>query len=78
MCICINCRHLHVCSTYQLVNNQHEIVNREKLYTFDPEFPIINVNISKDENIIKIDWDVIECLSFSEQPGKWLKKMNKK
>nr|ARW68271.1 hypothetical protein [Chondria sp. (in: red algae)] len=74
MCICINCRHIHYCLTYEFINKQH---NRQFKYmtnnlNFAPINTVINVNLSRRQSLIYIDWDLIECLSFVEKPGYWL------
>ena len=74
MCICINCRHLNYCLTYQFISKQHKKQIKNLTYTvgFTPVNTIINVNLNQKESIIVIDWDIIECLSFVEKPGHWL------
>nr|ARW63697.1 hypothetical protein [Chondria sp. (in: red algae)] len=75
MCICINCRHIHTCLTYKFIKKQHykeskDITNN---ITFTPVNTVVDVGLNKKENLIYIDWDLIECLSFIEKPGYWLK-----
>lgn len=74
MCICVNCRHVSSCETYYFISIQHNQIKETNTIKFKPSRTLIKVNISnhlgKD---IKIDWDLIECTSFVEYPGKWLK-----
>jgi len=76
MCICINCRHIHYCLTYQFIAQQHKkkLYNNNSKVSFTPINTIINININKSDEEIVIDWDLIECLSFVEKPGYWLNK----
>nr|YP_009511428.1 hypothetical protein [Gracilariopsis mclachlanii]AXI97305.1 hypothetical protein [Gracilariopsis mclachlanii] len=75
MCICVNCRHVQNCTTYQLIKYKHQ----QKLYTsidtnfFIPKETLININIIYSQYIHNtyFDWDLIECLSFVEMPGHW-------
>lgn len=72
MCICINCRHLIKCKTYKFIQNQHQLVNKEKHHVyFHPLDTIISVNINKDKKNILLDWDLKECSSFTEKPNSW-------
>lgn len=71
MCICINCRHVNNCYTYQIIQKQHQ-QNLQKLFTFIPSNTLINVNIASEIQVTNFDWDLVECLSFVEQPGQWL------
>nr|YP_010196946.1 hypothetical protein LK099_pgp136 [Crassiphycus corneus]UAD84750.1 hypothetical protein [Crassiphycus corneus] len=74
MCICVNCRHVHNCVTYQLIQKQHnykcdiKIINN----SFIPKKALINISISYVNRNIYYDWDLIECLSFVEIPGQWI------
>nr|YP_010850402.1 hypothetical protein Ycf34 [Lophurella caespitosa]WGH13258.1 hypothetical protein Ycf34 [Lophurella caespitosa] len=73
MCICINCRHIHICKTYEFIDKQHN--NHEIkgiLNYFKPINTIITVNINKKYLNIYLDWDLKECSSFIEKPGNWL------
>nr|QCI08803.1 hypothetical protein [Sphondylothamnion multifidum] len=76
MCICINCRHIHKCLTYEFIKKQHEIQILSNLtYTnFIPNNNIIQVNIKTKymSNKMILDWDLKECSSFIEKPGAWL------
>lgn len=67
MCICINCRHSYNCITYGLIERQH----KRKLIqsSFMPSKTIIHINYF---NVHQFEWDLKECLSFVEKPGKWL------
>nr|YP_009393491.1 hypothetical protein [Bostrychia simpliciuscula]ARW62053.1 hypothetical protein [Bostrychia simpliciuscula] len=80
MCICINCRHIDYCKTYNFINKQHlnEKKNLKKIQLlFIPKNIVINININKKDMYTTIDWDLIECLSFIEKPGNWLLFYNK-
>nr|YP_010196741.1 hypothetical protein LKZ11_pgp138 [Gracilaria cliftonii]UAD84545.1 hypothetical protein [Gracilaria cliftonii] len=74
MCICVNCRHVHNCVTYQLIKKQHN--HRQNLNiiknSFIPKKTLININISYVNQNTYYDWDLIECLSFVEIPGQWI------
>nr|QUE29196.1 Ycf34 [Erythrotrichia welwitschii] len=72
MCICINCYHVMNCSTYYSVEKQHKKQKEKINSSFVAESPIIKVNIIRYNNTSELDWDVIECISFVEAPGKWL------
>jgi hypothetical protein len=45
--------------------------------TENPDFeatePTINVNIRPREDYVEMEWDVVGCLSFKQETGKWLK-----
>nr|YP_010850996.1 hypothetical protein Ycf34 [Aphanocladia stichidiosa]WGH14050.1 hypothetical protein Ycf34 [Aphanocladia stichidiosa] len=73
MCICINCRHIHRCKTYEFIEKQHKD-NKIKYISnyFIPMNTIIIVNINKKYLNIYLDWDLQECSSFIEKPGNWL------
>nr|YP_010196332.1 hypothetical protein LKZ37_pgp136 [Gracilaria cearensis]UAD83729.1 hypothetical protein [Gracilaria cearensis] len=76
MCICVNCRHVHNCVTYHLIQKQHNYRYNKKIISnyFIPKEALINININTnytDKNIW-FDWDLIECLSFVEIPGYWI------
>lgn len=75
MCICINCLYINNCSAYSIVQKQHSTptFNKLNLYIlFTPRAPIINVNIKHNSLVLNIDWDIVECLSFIENPGSWV------
>lgn len=74
MCICVNCRHIDKCTAYLFIQKQHrQPINQPiKLYNFRPRDTVIKINIIKSSNKTNFDWDLVECLSFTEQPGKWL------
>nr|UAD87782.1 hypothetical protein [Gracilaria textorii] len=76
MCICVNCRHVHNCFTYYLIQKQHNYRYNNKIISnyFIPKEALIHININTnhtDKNIW-FDWDLIECLSFVEIPGYWI------
>nr|YP_009510407.1 hypothetical protein [Gracilaria caudata]AXI96080.1 hypothetical protein [Gracilaria caudata] len=74
MCICVNCRHVHKCVTYELIQKQHNCKCNIKIIdnSFIPKKALININISYVNRNIYYDWDLIECLSFVEMPGQWI------
>lgn len=74
MCICINCLYIENCSIYNIIREQHSknIFSKKDLFSvFSPHAPIVNVNITSQYLLLKVDWDVIECLSFIDKPGNW-------
>lgn len=73
MCICINCHYVDSCITYHAVEKQHQQLNLTETPDFEPNEPSINVNIRPREDVIEIEWDVVGCLSFKEEKGKWSK-----
>nr|UAD87171.1 hypothetical protein [Gracilaria pacifica] len=74
MCICVNCRHVHNCVTYHLIQKQHNYRYNKKIVStyFIPKETLINININYIDKSICFDWDLIECLSFVEIPGSWI------
>nr|YP_009369878.1 conserved hypothetical plastid protein [Boldia erythrosiphon]ARO90566.1 conserved hypothetical plastid protein [Boldia erythrosiphon] len=72
MCICINCKHVQNCSTYYLIEGQHEKLHFNNYPLFIAHVPVININIILQNQQVKFDWDVTNCLSFVEDPEKWL------
>jgi len=73
MCICINCKHINNCKTYHFIETQHKIKEQKNNYnTFIPSNTLIQINLKKLFNKHHLDWDLAECLSFSERPGSWL------
>nr|YP_009399480.1 hypothetical protein [Dictyomenia sonderi]ARW69086.1 hypothetical protein [Dictyomenia sonderi] len=72
MCICINCRHIHLCKTYEFIEKQHNShKTSNNKHNFIPINTVIIVNINKQNFNIYFDWDLQECSSFVEQPGRW-------
>ena len=72
MCICINCRHVQNCTIYKIIQKQHQQNIYQCRSIFTPSDTLININISQSIESTKFDWDLIECSSFVEQPGRWL------
>nr|YP_010198580.1 hypothetical protein LK037_pgp109 [Gracilaria pacifica]UAD86996.1 hypothetical protein [Gracilaria pacifica] len=74
MCICVNCRHVHNCVTYHLIQKQHNYRYNKKIIStyFIPKETLINININYIDKSIYFDWDLMECLSFVEIPGSWI------
>jgi hypothetical protein len=73
MCICINCQYVDRCSTYHAVEHQHQQPHLTQTPTFEATEPTINVNIRQDGEIIEMEWDVVGCLSFTQEIGRWAK-----
>ena len=71
MCICINCKHIKYCKTYALIESQHNLTLSYNIYNFTPNNTIIQINLKQYNKMYILDWDLIECLSFVEQPGLW-------
>nr|YP_009314701.1 Hypothetical protein ycf34 [Neoizziella asiatica]SCW23156.1 Hypothetical protein ycf34 [Neoizziella asiatica] len=73
MCICINCLYVYKCSTYHFVTLQHQgsYKHDDTNTLFNPSYSILHANYIEINNHHQLDWDVIECLSFIEQPGSW-------
>lgn len=71
MCICINCQYVDRCLTYHAVETQHQQLHLTETPDFDPTEPTINVNIRTRGDEIEMEWDVVGCLSFKEEKGKW-------
>ena len=73
MCICVNCEYVDRCITYHAVEAQHQQPHLTENPNFEPNEPSINVNIRPNNDVIEMEWDVVGCLSFKEQKGKWSK-----
>lgn len=74
MCICVNCVYVDNCTTYHAVETQHQQLHLTETPGFEPEEPTINVNIrtcETDPTEIQMEWDVVGCLSFQADMGKW-------
>ncbi|NJR32656.1 MAG: Ycf34 family protein [Chamaesiphon sp. CSU_1_12] len=72
MCICINCHYVDDCQTYHAVEGQHQQPHLTEAPTFEPSNPTINVNIrTSSDSEIQMEWDVVGCLSFTKDTGKW-------
>jgi len=72
MCICINCMYVNSCLTYQKIMKQHSFQRTKPEIKFNPSQPIISVNIYYTNESMEVDWDIIECLSFLDSPGRWI------
>lgn len=72
MCICINCEHVNNCTIYLYVETQHNQIPLNKNPYFTPKSTIISANLRSHNKEYLIEWDIIECLSFAESPGKWI------
>lgn len=73
MCICVNCHYVDRCITYHAVEAQHQQPHLTEDPNFDPIEPSINVNIRTREDFIEMEYDVVGCLSFKRETGKWAK-----
>jgi hypothetical protein len=73
MCICINCHYVDRCQTYHAVELQHQQPHLTPTPDFEANSPTINVNIRTESAQIQMEWDVVGCLSFAEELGKWAK-----
>ncbi len=73
MCICINCHYVDHCYTYHAVETQHQQLHLTDNPDFEPLEPSINVNIRTNQEYIEMEWDVVGCLSFQQESGKWAK-----
>jgi Hypothetical chloroplast protein Ycf34 len=71
MCICINCQYVDRCSTYHAVEAQHEQPHLTETPDFEASEPRINVNIRPQADYVEMEWDVVGCLSFQADQGRW-------
>ncbi len=71
MCICIDCEYVDSCIIYHAVESQHLQVHLSEYPDFNPLEPVINVNIRTQDDLIETEWDVVDCMSFSKEKGKW-------
>ncbi|MEB3293000.1 MAG: Ycf34 family protein [Synechococcales bacterium] len=71
MCICVNCSYVDRCITYHAVETQHQQAHLTENPTFEANEPTINVNIREAGEYIEMEWDVVGCLSFKVDQGKW-------
>jgi Hypothetical chloroplast protein Ycf34 len=71
MCICINCEYVDRCFTYHAVEGQHEQAHLTDHPDFDATEPSVNVNIRPQDDCVEMEWDVVGCLSFKKDQGKW-------
>ncbi len=73
MCICVNCHYVDRCITYHAVETQHQQPHLAETPDFEPIEPSINVNIRSRVDVIEMEYDVVGCLSFKAEMGKWAK-----
>ena len=73
MCICVNCHYVDRCSTYHAVEIQHEVPHLTENPDFEATEPTIHVNIRPHQDYVEMEWDVVGCLSFKQETGKWAK-----
>ncbi len=71
MCICVNCHYVDRCQTYHAVEYQHQQPHLTEFPDFEATEPTINVNIRHQDDLIEMEWDVVGCLSFKSETGKW-------
>jgi hypothetical protein len=71
MCICIHCAYVDRCTTYHAVEHQHQQPHLTEFPDFEATEPTINVNIRNQGEEIEMEWDVVGCLSFQEEKGRW-------
>ncbi len=71
MCICINCEYVDRCTTYHAVEEQHQQAHLTTSPNFEATEPQINVNIRTHADCVEMEWDVVGCLSFAQNMGKW-------
>nr|QWK42107.1 hypothetical protein [Pseudochorda nagaii] len=73
MCICLNCERINNCEIYSIIEQKHNEKRKRVENIFFPQSPILLcINFfSKKKNYL-FEWDVNECLSYQEKPGKWL------
>lgn len=72
MCICLNCQHLSYCDIYVLIEKKHKNNSLSDKISFYAHSPIIRINIISMFNKSSMEWDVVDCNSFNEQPGNWI------
>jgi hypothetical protein len=53
------------------VEHQHQQPHLTETPDFEAVEPTINVNIRHQGDVIEMEWDVVGCLSFKEETGKW-------
>jgi hypothetical protein len=72
MCICLNCDLINDCKQYFFIQKIHHefIINYYPHFT--PNQSLINVHYQIYNDKFFIEWDLEECLSFKEKPGKWM------
>nr|YP_011007456.1 hypothetical protein V2496_pgp063 [Sporochnus bolleanus]WAM64885.1 hypothetical protein [Sporochnus bolleanus] len=78
MCICLNCDRLNNCAIYFIVEQKHKEKRKGQFIEkfFFPQSPIL-LCINFGKNLYVLEWDVHECLSYQEKPGKWLSDYSK-
>jgi len=72
MCICINCHYVDRCTTYHAVEELHQQRHLTESPDFEAMEPEINANIRALEDGIEQEYDVVGCMSFKEEMGKWV------
>lgn len=72
MCICLNCNHINICKQYFFIEKSHSENHISKKPYFNPDQTIINFKYEYKDNKFLIEWDLEECISFKEKPGKWV------
>ncbi|CAM9092662.1 unnamed protein product [Discosporangium mesarthrocarpum] len=72
MCICLNCSQIRKCQIYSIIEIKHKEKKIKQNYIFFPQSPVISINLFYQKKLQKLEWDVIECLSYEEEAGSWL------
>ena len=79
MCICLNCKYLIYCNVYYLVEAKHlnnlfkkDQLQAYELVNFYAYSPILYINSFLINTEHKLEWDVVNCLSYNEVPGNWI------
>jgi hypothetical protein len=57
--------------TYHAVETQHQQPHLTETPDFEATEPQINVNIRPRQDYVEMEWDVVGCLSFTQDMGKW-------
>jgi hypothetical protein len=53
------------------VETQHQQAHLTTAPDFEATNPHINVNIRTSDDGVEMEWDVVGCLSFAKNQGKW-------
>nr|YP_011006188.1 hypothetical protein V2485_pgp065 [Dictyotopsis propagulifera]WAM63192.1 hypothetical protein [Dictyotopsis propagulifera] len=76
MCICLNCDRITKCNIYNVIGQKHEEVSFIKLSDFYPQSPVLQTLFTYfDELEFLLEWDINGCLSYDNNPGKWIFKI---
>nr|QWK41679.1 hypothetical protein [Akkesiphycus lubricus] len=73
MCICLNCERMGSCEIYSIIEKKHDENRKHTGDLFFPQSPVLLcINFLSQKEKYLLEWDVNECLSYQEKPGKWL------